>query len=67
MMELILSFLAFLFMILSMSVGVYFGRRALQGSCGGLNQLQGIDSDCDGQCQRPCPKKKKSTLSVGDR
>jgi len=58
MVEIILSFLVFLIVMLGMSIGVCYGRRALQGSCGGLNKIPGIESDCDGQCHQPCPKRK---------
>ncbi len=58
MIEIILSFFILLLVVLVMSIGVYFGRRGLQGSCGGLNRISGIKSDCDGQCRQACPNKK---------
>ncbi|MFV2061580.1 MAG: (Na+)-NQR maturation NqrM [Gammaproteobacteria bacterium] len=58
MLELILSFLVILIVILGMSIGISFGRKSLSGSCGGLNQIPGIEPDCAGNCQRPCSKKK---------
>ncbi len=60
MIEIILSFLVFIIVVLSMSIGVFYGRRALRGSCGGLNKISGIDSDCGGQCRRPCARRKNS-------
>ncbi|VAW66209.1 hypothetical protein MNBD_GAMMA09-3454 [hydrothermal vent metagenome] len=59
MLEIILSFVVFVVVVLGMSIGIKFGRNTLQGSCGGLNQIPGIESDCNGQCKRPCAKKNK--------
>ena len=50
-MTILAAFLAFAFAILLMSVGVIFGGRRIQGSCGGLANLPGIESDCDGACR----------------
>ncbi|MEJ5269203.1 MAG: (Na+)-NQR maturation NqrM [Hydrogenophilus sp.] len=44
----------FLLFVLFAAIGVLFGRRALQGSCGGLGRF-GIS--CDGGCSRRCPSK----------
>lgn len=57
MIEIVLSFFVFIIVVLAMSIGIRFGRPSLQGSCGGLNQIPGIESDCNGQCQRSCPRK----------
>ena len=59
MLEIILSFLVFLIVVLAMSIGISFGRQALQGSCGGLNKIPGIKSDCNGLCRSACPNRKK--------
>jgi hypothetical protein len=42
-----------------LALGVMNGRAALKGSCGGLNQIPGLHSDCGGACQRGerCPNK----------
>ncbi len=50
-MTILAAFLAFAFAILLMSVGVIFGGRRIQGSCGGLANLPGITSDCGGACR----------------
>jgi len=60
MIEIIVSFFVFLIVVLGMSIGVCYGRQALQGSCGGLNKISGIESDCNGQCGKPCSRKKLS-------
>lgn len=55
--EFILSLLVFLAAALGMGIGVLRGRRAIQGSCGGLGNIPGISPDCGGSCQRECLKK----------
>ncbi len=45
-MSFLLVFIAMLAIVAAMSVGVMFGRRPIQGSCGGLGQL-GIDTRCE--------------------
>lgn len=53
-----IAFLVFALVIAGMSIGVLAGRGRIQGSCGGLNQLPGIESDCGGACRRPCAKRR---------
>ncbi|MCG6971241.1 MAG: (Na+)-NQR maturation NqrM [Gammaproteobacteria bacterium] len=43
-----------------MSIGVLLGRRSIQGSCGGLNQIPGLESACSG-CDKPCKNRKPTT------
>ncbi len=43
---LLMSFMLFAVVILIMSVGVIMGRKPVQGSCGGLNRIDGI-----GECE----------------
>ncbi len=45
-MQVLLSFVAIATVILLMSVGVLFGRKPVQGSCGGMNKLDGL-SECE--------------------
>lgn len=52
------AFLLFATAIGAMSVGVMFGRRRIEGSCGGLNQVAGVESDCGGACRRPCARRR---------
>lgn len=40
MIELALAFIGILFLITIMSVGVFFGRKPVSGSCGGLAALE---------------------------
>jgi len=46
---LLLSFIVILLVIAGMSIGVMNGRRAISGSCGGLNS--GGCELCSGKCQ----------------
>ena len=47
-------FAFFLMMIGMMSVGLFFKRNPISGSCGGLGNV-GIEKACD--CDNPCDKK----------
>ena len=47
---LLLSFIIILLVITGMSIGVINGRRAIKGSCGGLNG--GGCELCSGNCRR---------------
>jgi len=61
MIEILISMLVFLLVTLGMSIGVLRGRRHIEGSCGGLNKIPGIESDCGGVCRRPCKKRRGET------
>ncbi len=56
-----LAFLLFATAIAAMSIGVMFGRRRIEGSCGGLNQVAGLESDCGGSCRRPCARRRAAS------
>lgn len=53
-MEFIITFFVFLLVIVAMAVGVIFGHKRIQGSCGGLSSV-GIEKscDCDTVCKQP--------------
>lgn len=57
----LIAFLVFALVIAGMSIGVLAGRGRIQGSCGGLNQIPGIESDCGGACRRPCARRRART------
>lgn len=42
----LLSLVFLLLIVAAMSVGVLFGRKPIQGSCGGMNSL-GVDTACE--------------------
>lgn len=56
----LLSFIVILLVIAGMSVGVMNGRRAISGSCGGLNG--GGCELCSGNCKK---KREKSRDNPG--
>ena len=58
MLEFLFSVIVFGLVAAALGIGVLRGRRAIQGSCGGLNRIPGIASDCDGTCRRPCKKRR---------
>ena len=50
-MEFIIAFFIFLLVVVAMAVGVIFGRKRIQGSCGGLSSV-GVEKSCD--CDTVC-------------
>ena len=52
----LISFVVLLLAIAGMAVGVIFGRRPIQGSCGGLRNIEGLEQVCD--CESPCEKRR---------
>lgn len=44
------AFLVMALAVLAMSVGVIVSGREIKGSCGGLNNVDGADCACRGQC-----------------
>lgn len=42
----LITFLVMLLIVVAMAVGVIAGRKPLQGSCGGLNKIEGL-----GECE----------------
>ena len=42
----IATFVVIVLVVLMMSVGVLAGRKPVQGSCGGLNNIDGV-AECD--------------------
>ena len=57
--ELLASLLVIALAIAGLALGLLCGRRPVQGSCGGLNNIPGISSDCGGACRKgkPCPRR----------
>ncbi len=56
----ILAMLVFGAAVAALCLGTMLGGRRIAGSCGGLSNLPGIQSDCGGACRKPggvCPKK----------
>ena len=58
MIEWLLTLVIFIGVMAGMAIGVLKGRHAISGSCGGLNQIPGVESDCGGTCRAKCKKRK---------
>ena len=54
----LLSFVVFLLAVGGMALGLALSGRRIEGSCGGLNNVPGVDSDCGGACRRPCARRR---------
>ncbi len=54
-MTILIAFLVFALAVLLMSLGVIFSGRRIQGSCGGLANIPGLESDCGGACRHHRP------------
>ena len=50
----VVTFIFMAIAVLAMAVGVMAGRKPIGGSCGGLAK---IGLECDGGCEKPCPKR----------
>ncbi|WP_200346502.1 hypothetical protein [Halochromatium glycolicum] len=59
MLEFLFALLFFSLAFAGLAAGVLAGRGAVTGSCGGLNQIPGLSSDCGGACRsgRVCPNR----------
>ncbi len=42
----LITFLALMLVVAAMAIGVIFGRRPIKGSCGGLNNVTGLEQEC---------------------
>lgn len=42
----LVTFLVFLLFVAAMAVGVIFSNRKIKGSCGGLNNVDGLEGEC---------------------
>lgn len=56
MLEWLFALVLMLLAVAGMALGLLRGRR-INGSCGGLNQIPGVESDCGGSCRKPCKQK----------
>lgn len=58
----VISFVVMAIVVLAMAVGVMVHGRALKGSCGGLNAIEGLEGSC-ALCadQNRCRNKERAT------
>ena len=62
------SFGMFLIVMIAMAIGVIINNRAIKGSCGGLNDIDGLQGACDiceikEQCKRRQKMQRKALLN----
>ena len=53
------TFSIILIAVLAMSIGVIVAGKRIKGTCGGLNDIKGLENACD-LCTKPCAKRKKA-------
>ncbi len=61
MLELLFALLIFPLAVGGLALKVLAGRPGITGSCGGLNRVPGLESDCGGACRRTgqaCPNRR---------
>lgn len=64
----VISFVAFTCVMLIMAVGVIVANRTIKGSCGGLNDIDGLEGACDiceikTQCKRRRKMQRRALLN----
>ncbi|GIX21996.1 MAG: hypothetical protein KatS3mg121_0779 [Gammaproteobacteria bacterium] len=57
------AFLIILAAVIAMALGVLLGGRRIQGSCGGLNTIEGLEGACEA-CTKPCERRKKALKAL---
>ena len=57
MVEWVIALVVFILAFIGMALGVLRGGRSIQGSCGGLNNIPGVESDCKGTCRSACKQR----------
>jgi len=62
--EFLFSIVIFALAAVALGIGVLRGRGAIEGSCGGLNRIPGVESDCGGTCRRSCKKRRAGTADT---
>lgn len=53
----LITFVFFLLFVVAMAVGVIFSNRKIKGSCGGLNNVDGLEGECLLCSNKKCEKK----------
>ena len=71
-MTILIAILVFGLAMLLMSLGVLLNGRRIHGSCGGLGNIPGVESDCGGLCRskggepsETCPRRSRSGADHG--
>lgn len=63
----IVTFSVFLLVVIAMAVGVLISNRSIKGTCGGLNDIDGLEGSCDiceikHQCKRRKTMQRKALV-----
>jgi hypothetical protein len=53
-----LTFVIMLIVISIMAIGIFFQRKPIKGSCGGVSNIPGVKSACE--CNKPCKNKQRN-------
>jgi hypothetical protein len=62
----LVSFAIIALAVAGMAIGVLVAGRRLQGSCGGLNAIEGLESACV-VCTRPCARRRAAARRLASR
>ncbi len=64
---LFLSFLIFGLVMIAMAVGVILSNREIKGSCGGLNDIDGLEGACDiCEIKEQCKRRRQHRAALMD-
>ena len=55
----VITFFVLLLVVAAMAVGVIFSNRKIKVSCGGLNNVDGMEGECLLCSNKTCDKKKQ--------
>jgi len=56
----LITFSVFVLVMIAMAIGVIVNNRAIKGSCGGLNDIEGLKGACDiCEGKKACSRRKK--------
>lgn len=56
----LITFSVFVLVMIGMAIGVIVNDRAIKGSCGGLNDIEGLKGACDiCEGKKVCSRRKK--------
>ena len=55
-----ITFGVFIFVMIAMAIGVLIKNQAIKGSCGGLNDIEGLKGACDiCEGKKACSKRRR--------
>ncbi|MBL4743800.1 MAG: (Na+)-NQR maturation NqrM [Cycloclasticus sp.] len=52
----LVTFVVFMLVVAVMAVGVIFSNRKVKGSCGGINNVDGLEGECTLCSNKKCEK-----------